>query len=79
MPKWIFQKPSGDQQGDNGYVGPVRQYIENRKGPASYQCKFIVNPIPTGHGQNQPIYERHVTTAGRNRVKSADLLKKSAD
>jgi hypothetical protein len=27
------------------------------------------NPIPTGHGQNQPIYERHVTTAGRNRVK----------
>ena len=29
----------------------------------------IVNPIPTGHGRNQPIYERHVTTAGRNRVK----------
>ena len=28
-----------------------------------------LNPIPTGHGRNQPIYERHVTTAGRNRVK----------
>ena len=27
------------------------------------------NPIPTGHGQNQPIYERHVTKSGRNRVK----------
>ena len=27
-----------------------------------------VNPIPTGHGWNQPIYECHVTTAGRNRV-----------
>ena len=29
----------------------------------------LVNPIPTGHGQNQPIYERHVTKSGRNRVK----------
>ena len=28
-----------------------------------------VNPIPTGHGRNQPIYERHVTKSGRNRVK----------
>ena len=26
-------------------------------------------PIPTGHGPNQPIYERQVTTASRNRVK----------
>ena len=26
-------------------------------------CNFCVNPIPTGHGRNQPIYERHVTTA----------------
>ena len=26
------------------------------------------NPIPTGHGRNQPIYERHVTKSGRNRV-----------
>ena len=28
-----------------------------------------VNPIPTSHGRNQPIYERHVTKSGRNRVK----------
>ena len=32
-------------------------------------AKYVLNPIPTGHGRNQPIYERHVTTAGRNRVK----------
>ena len=31
----------------------------------------IVNPIPTGHGRNQPIYERHVTKSGRNRVKDS--------
>ena len=30
-----------------------------------------VNPIPTGHGRNQPIYERHVTKSGRNRVKTS--------
>ena len=28
-----------------------------------------VNPIPTGQGRNQPLYERHVTKSGRNRVK----------
>ena len=28
------------------------------------------NHIPNGHGRNQPIYECHVTTAGRNRVKA---------
>ena len=28
-----------------------------------------LNPIPTGHGLNQPIYSYHVTQAGRNRVK----------
>ena len=27
-----------------------------------------VNPIPTSHGRNQPIYEHHVTKSGRNRV-----------
>ena len=32
----------------------------------------LFNPIPTGHGRNQPIYERHVTKSGRNRVK--DLI-----
>ena len=29
----------------------------------------LLNSIPTGHGRNQPIYEHHVTKAGRNRVK----------
>ena len=28
-----------------------------------------VNPIPTSQGRNQPLYERHVTKSGRNRVK----------
>ena len=27
------------------------------------------NPIPTNQGRNQPLYERHVTKSGRNRVK----------
>ena len=31
--------------------------------------KYMFNPISTGIGRNQPIYERHVTTASRNRVK----------
>ena len=26
------------------------------------------NPIPTGQGRNQLLYERHVTKSGRNRV-----------
>ena len=30
---------------------------------------FLFNPIPMGTGRNQPIYEYHVTTAGRNRVR----------
>ena len=29
---------------------------------------FPFNPIPTGQGQNKPLYERHVTKSGRNRV-----------
>ena len=33
----------------------------------------LLNPIPTGHGRNQPIYECHVTTAGRNRVNENDI------
>ena len=33
-----------------------------------YKVKKI--PIHTGHGRNQPIYECHVTTASRNRVKN---------
>ena len=31
------------------------------------------NPIPTGHGRNQPMYECHMTTAGRNRVNTLHL------
>ena len=27
-----------------------------------------LNPIPTSQGRNQPLYERHVTKGGRNRV-----------
>ena len=30
---------------------------------------LFINPIPTSHGRNQPIYERHVTKSGQNRVK----------
>ena len=34
-----------------------------------FKISFLcLNPIPTGHGWNQPIYERHVTKSGRNRV-----------
>ena len=32
------------------------------------KVQMPLNPISTGHGRNQPIYERHMTTAGRNRV-----------
>ena len=35
---------------------------------------YVVNPIPTGHGRNKPIYERQVTKSGRNRVKFATVL-----
>ena len=28
----------------------------------------VLNPIPTSQGRNQPLYERHVTKSGRNRV-----------
>ena len=40
-------------------------------GTSGYLSRFLVtfNPIPTGHGRNQPIYERHVTKSGRNRFK----------
>ena len=30
---------------------------------------YLLNPIPTGHRRNQPIYECQVTTVSRNRVK----------
>ena len=49
------------------------------QGPRSLACsdvrdylvtilEALLNPIPTGHGLNQPIYSYHVTQAGRNRV-----------
>jgi hypothetical protein len=37
----------------------------------------VFNPIPTGHERNQPIYECHVTTDGRNRVNQGDIAKSS--
>ena len=33
-----------------------------------------LNPIPTGQGQNQPLYEHHVTKSGRNRVNEIKLI-----
>ena len=32
-----------------------------------------LNPIPNDQGRNQPLYERHVTKPGRNRVKTIFL------
>ena len=36
----------------------------------SSRTMTLFNPIPTGQGQNQPLYECHVTLSGRNRVKA---------
>ena len=52
--------PEMGVQGDASYP----QFIVSNRSKTSY-----LNPIPTGHGRNQSIYECHVTTAGRNRVK----------
>ena len=30
----------------------------------------ILEIIPTGQGRNQPLYERHMTKSGRNKVKN---------
>ena len=47
------------------------------------QCQFspnglyylgLFNPIPTGPGQNQPLYDCHVTKPGRNSVKEIFFL-----
>ena len=51
----IYQKYSD-------FFGTGRQVRQHR-----YWCDL--NPIPTGQGRNQPLYERHVTKSGRNRVK----------
>ena len=41
-----------------------------------FKQDFRFNPIPTDHRRNQPIYERHVTKSGRNRVKQDFTLPK---
>ena len=43
----------------------------NDKDPYMYldfEIFSMLNPIPTSQGRNQPLYERHVTKSGRNRV-----------
>ena len=40
----------------------------NRHAQLIRESNPFFNPIPTGHGLNQPIYSYHVTQAGRNRV-----------
>ena len=37
----------------------------------------MFNPVPTGQGRNQPLYEHHVTKSGRNRVNCAICYKNS--
>ena len=32
------------------------------------KVKSFFNPIPTGQGRNQPLYERHLTKSVRDRV-----------
>ena len=34
----------------------------------------LFNPISTGQGRNQPLYERHVTKFGRNRVNLVEIM-----
>ena len=34
---------------------------------------YKINPIPTGTGQNQPLYDYHVTSACRNWVKANSI------
>ena len=35
------------------------------------EAAACLNPIPTSQGRNQPLYERHMTKSGRNRVKGS--------
>ena len=60
------------------YSGEVRMEENEKqcvKSVWSFICRgapaWVLNPIPTGTGLNQPIYSYHVTQAGRNRVKNA--------
>ena len=43
----------------------------------AFSKKLNVNPIPTSQGQNQPLYQRHVTKFGWNRVKITELCSDS--
>ena len=47
--------------------------LSNKLGNDIFSLYFL-NPIPTSHGRNQPLYERHVTKSGRNRVKNDELV-----
>ena len=48
----------------------LEAFIKKMNDPylSSHHQPTKFNPIPTGHGRKQPIYERHVTKSGRNRV-----------
>ena len=60
-------------------IGSLNHYLETKaegfffdkkmKIPSVFPLYLTpVNPIPTGQGRNQPLYERHVAKSGRNRV-----------
>ena len=55
---------------DKLFCKPKILHLANILDPIFEQYYLCINPIPTGHGRNQPIYERHVTKSGRNRVKN---------
>ena len=45
------------------------------RNPVEGETNRRLNPIPTGQGRNQSLYERHVTKSGRNRVKPVLIAK----
>ena len=57
-------------QGTNNCNWEYREFVDCRH--KVFNCILAFNPIPTGHGRNQPIYERHVTKSGRDRVNGND-------
>ena len=55
---------------------PNHTYLSNGKSNM-IECQGndqSFNPIPTRRGRNQPLYERHVTTSVRNRVKGSHSI-----
>ena len=46
----------------------------HKQHPFKGEGRGPLNSIPSSQGQNQPLYERHVTKSGRNRVKSVVIL-----